>query len=63
MKLYDNTQNNDYSLSGESSDVADAITVQRAHKTAEMSQVQLIDKLVDVLVSTQEQGPAARVAR
>ena len=37
-----------------------AIMVQIA---AEMSQVQLIDKLVDVFVSTQEQLPAARVVR
>ena len=41
----------------------DAITVQRAQKIVEMSQVQLIDMLVDVYVSTQEQVPAARVVR
>ena len=65
MKLHDTNQNDDDSLSESTwtDSFHPSITVQRAQKTVQMSQVQLIDKPIHVLVSTQEQVPAARVAR
>ena len=61
-KLYDTTQNNVYGLSESTwtDSFQPTITVQSVQRTVDMSQV-LVDKLVDIPVSMQQQVPAVQV--